>query len=259
MSSPALVATPTTPFGFDPEDGLPVWAYHGGEELVPGLVARERLGVGSRCETWLAWSPASWAPVVVKLARPHQLEHPRARRSLQREVDALVGNLHPCLPRLYAADLDAERPHVVLEHIDGVPLADLLTPWRYRGTTTTAHLAVQLLSALLPLHARGVAHLDLKPDNIVVRDGRVVVVDFGSARRIGSAQPPGRPVGTLGYASPEMEACAPVSAAMDVYGVGAVAAEVRGRHGLRRPGRRRRQPSTVRPHPQAPAARDRPT
>jgi hypothetical protein len=42
-----------------------------------------------------------------------------------------------------------------------------------------------------------------------------------------------------------MEACAPVSAAVDVYGVGVVAAEVRGRHGLQRVGRRSRQFPTV--------------
>ncbi|SDS58888.1 Protein kinase domain-containing protein [Friedmanniella luteola] len=245
-------------FGFDHEDGLPVWTFGPGEELVPGLLARHRLGVGTRCETWLAWSRSLWAPAVVKLARPHQLDHPRARRALQREVDALSGVLHPCLPRLYAADLDADRPHVVLEHVDGPALADLLRPWTFRGVTATVHLTQQLLSALLPLHAAGVAHLDLKPDNVVVRDGRAVVVDLGSARKIGSRQPAGRPVGTLGYAAPEMEACAPIAAAMDVYGVGMVAAEVRGACGSRLPGPRSRRLAGVLADLRAPEPGDRP-
>ena len=90
---------------------------------------------------------------------------------------------------------------------------------------SAARLATQLLSALAAVHVTGAAHLDVKPENVVIRDGRPVLVDFGSARPIGS---PNRPVSRsapLGYAAPEMEACRPISAAMDVYGVGMVLRE----------------------------------
>jgi serine/threonine protein kinase len=60
----------------------------------------------------------------------------------------------------------------------------------------------------------------VKPENIVLRDGRPVLVDFGSAREFGAVQPSGHPVGTNGYAAPEMEACEPISAGMDVYALG---------------------------------------
>lgn len=89
----------------------------------------------------------------------------------------------------------------------------------------TALLGAQLLPALMALHNRGLAHLDVKPDNIVLRDARPVLIDFGRARRIGSEQPPGHPVGTVGYASPEQEACEPVSVAMDLYSLGQTLAE----------------------------------
>ncbi len=203
------------------DDGDPVWLTGEGAELVPGVQAWHRLGVGGRCEAWLGWCRLLWAPVVVKLPRPHQVGHPRARASLAREVDALDGVLHPHLPRLYRSDLAAALPYVVEEHVDGPDLDDLLAHRRIRPGAA-ALLGTQLLSALLPLHARGVAHLDVTPANVVVRDGRAVLIDLGSARRLDSRQPAGHPVGTLGYASPEMEACEPVSPAMDVYGVGAV-------------------------------------
>jgi len=63
----------------------------------------------------------------------------------------------------------------------------------------------------------------------VLRDGRPVLIDFGSAREIGAGQPAGQPVGTAGYAAPEMEACEPISAAMDVYGLGVTLREAGGK------------------------------
>jgi serine/threonine protein kinase len=70
------------------------------------------------------------------------------------------------------------------------------------------------------VHARGLAHVDIKPANVLLRDGRPVLADFGSSRQLGAKQPPATPIGSPGYAAPELEAGAPISAAMDVYGVG---------------------------------------
>jgi serine/threonine protein kinase len=52
--------------------------------------------------------------------------------------------------------------------------------------TASARSASRVVAALTSLHQRGLAHLDLKPDNIVLRDGRPLLIDFGTARRIGS-------------------------------------------------------------------------
>ncbi len=215
----------------DEDDQLPVWTYAPGEEIVGGLRAWQRLGVGHRCETWLAWSPVLWSPVVVKLARPHQVDHPRAIQSLEREVAALDGLVHPNLPRLIGHDSHGPLPHVVLEYIDGLALDDELDEVGALDDDSVALLGAQLFAALVPIHRRGLAHLDIKPENIMIRDGRPVLADFGSARRIGTRQPAGRPVGTLGWAAPEMEACEPISAAMDIFGVGRVLAECVGATG----------------------------
>ncbi|HEU5267655.1 MAG TPA: hypothetical protein VFU35_13190, partial [Jatrophihabitans sp.] len=107
----------------DDVDGLPVSVRSAGDPLPGDVLAWERFGVGHRCETWLGWSRPLWSPVVVKLPRPHQTAHPRARRTLHREVTALAGNLHPGLPRLLADGSGAEEPYVVLEYVDGATLA----------------------------------------------------------------------------------------------------------------------------------------
>lgn len=64
--------------------------------------------------------------------------------------------------------------------------------------------------------------LDLKPANIVLRDGRPYLIDFGSARPIGQEQPPGRPIGTPGYVAPELERGARLAPPMDLFAAGTV-------------------------------------
>ncbi|HET6479160.1 MAG TPA: serine/threonine-protein kinase [Actinoplanes sp.] len=202
------------------EDGEPIWPYNEGVPMPGGFHAWERLGVGKRCETWLVWSPHLWGPAVLKLARPHLVDHPRAARALNREVTALRDNPHPVLPRLYAEDVAGPVPYIALEYVDGPTLADEVDDTGKLAEHDVAILGLQLLTGLRALHARGLAHVDMKSENIVLRDGRPVLVDFGSARELGSGQPAGRPVGTPGYAAPEMEACEPISAGMDIFALG---------------------------------------
>ena len=203
------------------EDGAPISRYTPGDRLPGDCLAGERLGIGQRCETWLAWSPQLWCPVVVKFPRPHQMTHPRARQSLGREVAALGGNLHPGLARLYEDGTQAPEPYVVVEFIDGIALDDEIDENGAFEPHEIALLATALLAALRTVHARGLAHVDIKPANIVLANGRPVLLDFGSSRAIGASQPPGKPVGSPGYAGPDLERCEPISAAMDLFGLGA--------------------------------------
>ncbi|TCC52291.1 serine/threonine protein kinase [Kribbella capetownensis] len=209
----------------DAEDGLAVWEFAEGSTLPGGNLAIERLGVGVRCETWLVWSPELWSPAVLKLARPHQVAHPRAVLTLRRETAALTGNLHPALPRILADGTGDPVPHIMIEYVDGPALDEEIDQNGALAAEQAAVLGAQLLPAVASLHRRGLAHLDLKPENVVLRDARPVLLDFGTARPIGSTQPAGHPVGTTGYVAPEQETCEPVSAAMDLYGLGMVLAE----------------------------------
>jgi serine/threonine protein kinase len=204
--------------GTDEQDGEPIWLVAEDADLVPGVAAIHRIAVGTRCETWLGWSRSLWCPVEVKLARPAQLS--RALRSLGREVAALDRHLHPAWPRLYADHRDGEIPCLVTELIDGPGLDEVADEGRV-DVAAAALIAVELLGAVRALHRRGLAHLDAKPENVIVRDGRAILIDFGSARPLGRPQPAGYPIGTEGFAAPELAAGDPIAAGMDVFGVGA--------------------------------------
>jgi serine/threonine protein kinase len=205
----------------DPADDLPVWEFEPGEPITPGNLAWEPLGVGQRCETWLAWSAQLWVPVVVKLARPHQAEHPRARVAVSRECDALIRCPHPALPRLLADGRTGTPPYLVQEYLDG-PTLDCAIEDAPLTAEETIAVAAQLTAVIRTLHQGGLAHVDLKPDNVILRDGRPCLLDLGSARDLGRKQPAGRPIGSPGYAAPELEAGDPISAAMDLYGIGTI-------------------------------------
>ena len=231
----------------DEQDGAPVWLCAPGSELPGGFLAWERLGVGLRSETWLVWSVPLWCPAVLKLTRPHQIEHPRAARSLTREAAALSGQPHPALPRLYRDGSTADIPHIAMEYIDGPALDEELTANGPLAEPEVALLGAQLLTGLVGLHRRGMAHVDLTPANIILRDLRPVLIDFGSARRIGRSQPIGRPIGTPGYAAPELETGEPISSGMDLYGLGAILHEALTGHPTFDPS----YPGPERPPPQA--------
>ena len=115
----------------------------------------------------------------------------------------------------------APRPAVVLETLPGATLAALIDDRRL-GVADTALLGRKLVSVLGYLHRQGWVHLDVKPDNVVVQEGRAVLIDLGLATRPGRIE---RGMGTDGYAAPEQDAGGTVSEATDAWGLAATLVE----------------------------------
>ena len=115
----------------------------------------------------------------------------------------------------------APVPYVVMELVNGVPLAarlarDGVLPWREAVT-----VCVQVTSALAAAHSRGAVHRDVTPGNVMLTHGGAKVVDFGiSALAENDVGPEGTLLGTPGYVAPERINGGQVSPATDVYSVG---------------------------------------
>jgi hypothetical protein len=206
----------------DQDDGRPVWWPPRGTPLVPGQLAWTSIAVGDLRETWLCWSVELWSPTLVKVVRPGWSE-PRSTRALHREAWALRDLRHPAFPRLLADATGSPLPHVVLEYLDGPALDEVLDADGPLEAEDAARLGVLLLAAVRSLHAAGVAHLDICPDNVLLVDRRPRLVDLGSARPLGEQLRPGVEFGSDGFTGPELTGwpAGTVTAAMDVYGIGA--------------------------------------
>src|SRR5687767_10597047 len=106
--------------------------------------------------------------VVAKLLRPHLVDDAHALRGLKKEAAMITGLDHPVLMRGFGAVKEGERPHLVLEHLEGPRLSTLLRQQRRLALEQAIPLGVQLSSALIFMHNQGVVHLDVKPRNIIM-------------------------------------------------------------------------------------------
>jgi serine/threonine protein kinase len=188
-----------------------------GEPIAPGYEVIEHLRRGNDLDVYDAWSHERMARCVVKALRPDRLGKQSARRALLLEGELLRKLTHPHIVRAYEVRTDP-TPLVVLETLGGETLAHMIDSGEEATTADVAHLGLHLGSALHHLHAHGHLHLDLKPSNVIAEGGRAKLLDLSLAR------PPGRVsagMGTWHYLAPEQARGDVVSAATDVWGLGA--------------------------------------
>jgi eukaryotic-like serine/threonine-protein kinase len=225
------------------------WAFAEGDEIVPGRRAAGLLGGGHRYEAWLAWDERLRALVVAKLIRPDQTDGEGARRTLAREASMLERLAHPLLVRSFGSDALGERPHLVLEFVEGPRLSTLI---RRFGLVLeqVVPLALNLCSVLHYLAEEGVVHLDVKPRNIIMA-GSPRLIDLSIAHDLDELGSLSGPAGTDAYMAPEQcdpESRAEIGSASDVWGLGVTVHEAfTGMLPFPRPSESERHPQLSRP------------
>ena len=198
------------------------WGFAEGEEFHPGRHVSRLLGGGRRYEAYLVWDDALHALVVLKILRPVLVENEAARSGLEGEARALASLAHPIVVRSFDAVLEGERPHLVLEYLDGPRLSTLIR--RYGVIVEQLlPLALELCSALHYMHGRGFLHLDVKPRNVVM-SAKPRLIDLSIAMTVEDARATTAAVGTDAYMAPEQ--CDPARFAelgppADTWGLGA--------------------------------------
>jgi len=153
-----------------------------------------------------------------------------ARKLFEKEAIVLqqLGN-HDRIPRLLAYFEEEQEFYLVQEYIPGHPLSTELKNGPKWKEQQTIELLQEILEILVFIHAQGVIHRDLKPDNIMRRnlDRRLILIDFGAIKQVRNQQMvPGQQtmtvaIGTPGY-MPIEQASGNPRPSSDLYGLGAI-------------------------------------
>lgn len=175
------------------------------------------LGRGGFGTVWLAMDTQLDRTVAVKMA--HVPDDETEQRML-REARALAAVRHPNCVRVYDIVEDSDGLGIVMEYIEGKPLADVVHNGGPLDDVAAARLWATIAGALNAAHAKGVLHRDVKPSNIIIDpSGNPHLIDFGIARTKGDSTltATGMMVGTPDFLAPETAAGSGATPASDAW------------------------------------------
>ena len=142
----------------------------------------------------------------------------------EREARAAARLRHPGIVTVHDVVHHQGVPWIVMEFITGPSLAHHVRAEGRLSWERVAALGAGIADALAHAHAAGVVHRDLKPDNVLVAEGRPVITDFGIARLLDATQHltgTNTVIGTPQYMPPEQLEGRQVEAAADMWALGA--------------------------------------
>lgn len=209
--------------------------------VVAGKYRVERLlGQGGMGSVWAGRHVTLGQLVAIKFVHPKLAGSAEARRRFDNEAKAAARIKSRHAVAVYDHGVtEAGQPYIVMEYLEGESLERAIKERGKLPLPEVVQIVAQSARALSAAHEAHVIHRDLKPDNIfLARDNEgsrhgygVKLVDFGIAKVVqdeaetgASATQAGMVLGTPHYMSPEaLTASAPVSAASDIWSLGACA------------------------------------
>jgi serine/threonine-protein kinase len=211
-----------------------------GRVLAGRYMVGEVIGRGGMADVHVGHDTRTGRSVAIKALRSTSAEDPLLRSSLRREAQLLGRVRHHSIVALLDAghgDGDGSAsvgtqggPYIVMEHVDGRSLRDLLRAAELTRETSVRY-QLGLLAALEASHRAGIVHRDIKPANVMVTaSGAVKLVDFGIARASGDPTVTVTHIreflGTPAYFSPEQARGETTDARSDLYSAGCLLFEL---------------------------------
>jgi serine/threonine-protein kinase len=189
---------------------------------------RAELGRGGMATVYRAHDPQLGRDVAIKVMHGFFAGRADLEARFRREASAVAGIRHPSVLALYdfSPPRGEEPGYLVTELIDGPDLRQVIDAHRGHLLPESAMLfGAQIADALGAVHAAGVVHRDVKPDNVLIDRGevpRVVLTDFGVAHVGGldTMTATGAVLGSPAYMSPEQARGDEVGPSSDVFSLG---------------------------------------
>ena len=198
----------------------------GSEELRLGTYLIEaKIGEGGMGKVYRCFDPTLKRRVAIKVLHDKYVRDERYKARFLREAQTVAGLSHPAVAQVYSIDTSDGSLSIVMEHVSGKSLEELLEDEGNFPIRDGIELIRQATEGLRAALARGVIHRDVKPSNILVDEhNRVKIVDFGLAKELdtkSSLTDDGIVMGTPQYISPEQGRGLQVDQRSDIYSLGA--------------------------------------
>lgn len=182
---------------------------------VPGYRLGEPLGCGATGSVWSAVREVDRAAVAIKIVEGDAA-------ALAREVDAARSlSIDHVVPVHGIVHLDSTTSAVVMDLMAGGSLREIVAARGHLSAGEAVTVLVPIAAALGALHAQGVVHGDVSPDNILFDlRGRPALADLGASHAVGQAT--ADVWGSEGFVAPEVLLGAVPRAASDIYSLACV-------------------------------------
>src|SRR3712207_2153724 len=167
--------------------------------------------------------------VALKLIAPDLAENEEFRQRFERECQLAASIDHTNVVPVYEAGEDGGNLFVSMRYVEGTDMRGLLRREHHLEAARAAWIVSQIAAALDAAHARGLAHRDVKPANVLIAgeppSEHAYLTDFGLTKHTSATSGlthTGQWVGTLDYVAPEQIEGGPLDARVDVYSLGCV-------------------------------------
>ena len=195
-----------------------------GRYRVESLIAR-----GGMATVYLGTDTRLERTVALKIMHAELANDEDFVRRFVGEARSVAQLSHPNVVTVYDQGADGHILYLAMEYVPGRTLRDLLNSRGRLSAREALDVMAGVLGGLAAAHDAGIAHRDVKPENVLLSDsGAVKVADFGLARLLvqTSQTKTGMIIGTAAYLAPEQVAGGAADARTDVYAAGVMLFEL---------------------------------
>ncbi len=189
------------------------------------------LGIGGMAVVYKAFDHKLKRHVAIKVLRDDVAMDQVSRRRFRTEYQAVGMLSHPNIRAVYDVVSSGDTEYIVMEYVDGINLKQYLKKKGALSWKEVLHFSTQIAKALSHAHSKGIIHMDIKPQNIILpKDGTVKIADFGIAHLVEEGTDRGddadEALGSIHYISPEQARGEAVDGRTDIYSLGVVMYEM---------------------------------
>lgn len=190
---------------------------------------QQPIGEGATAITYRGWDGRLERVVAIKILRRDMARDESYVRRFRQEARSAASVSHGNVVDVYDFGQEDGDLFIVMQFVDGEDLKRLIQREAPLPPARVRSIAGQVLDGLQAIHAAGIVHRDIKPQNVLIgRDGIARLTDFGVAHirdDIGLTTA-GTTVGTAAYMAPEQAQGGRITQAADIYAVGVVLYEM---------------------------------